>query len=107
MKRALVIVVWMLLGWPAAGQRLELPKSDERILYLRELEYLVDTTNQLDLEHVRASSGFTNNPGYQNKDFRVDASYWIRIPIHHTDERSRVWLLELYDQTIDHIEAFV
>lgn len=96
---------------PLFGQALEIPIShDEQILYLNELDYLVDSTNALDFHQVSGSAfmgRFSKNPAYQNKDFVVDVSYWIRIPIHHIVERKKVWLLEFYDQTIDQIHAFV
>lgn len=110
MLRILIIVVAVLSALPAWSQPLEVPAGDERILFLNELDFLVDTANHLDFSAVSGHEGsslFRKNPAYQNKDFVVDVSYWIRIPIHHTDDRSKVWLLEFYDQTIDEIEAFV
>ena len=84
--------------------------GEERILYLNELNYLVDTTNVLDFAAIASPTfreRFDKHASYQNKDFQVNVSYWIRIPIHHSAERKKVWLLEFYDQTIDEIEAFV
>ncbi len=110
MLNRLIIVVAAFSAWPAWSQSLEVPTGDERILYLNELDFLVDTTNVLDFSAVSgqgARNRFRKSPAYQNKDFVVDVSYWIRIPIHHSGDRSKVWLLEFYDQTIDEIEAFV
>ncbi|MBL7849005.1 MAG: receptor [Cyclobacteriaceae bacterium] len=108
--RISLFVMLMFLGCSARGQTLEVPVDGERILYLRELEYYVDTTNTVDFELVSSASfrdRFIKVPTYQNKDFLPDVSYWIRIPIHHKDDHKSIWLLEFYDQTIDHIEAFV
>jgi len=75
-----------------------------------ELTYYVDSTNTLSFWQI-SSNSFSNrfeaNPAYQNKDFRTNASYWIRLPIRHSTATDRVWLLEFYDQTIDYIDAYV
>lgn len=94
----------------AGAQPLELPIQEERILYLRELDHYADTTNALSFEEISSpsfESRFHQVPGYQNKDFLPDVSYWIRIPIHHRDDHAKTWLLEFYDQTIDRIEAYL
>src|SRR5689334_983451 len=75
-----------------------------------ELTYYVDETNSLSFWQISANSfsnRFEAHPNYQNKDFRPNASYWIRLPIRHSTKTDRVWLLEFYDQTIDVIEAYV
>lgn len=111
MKRALVLTVIAFL--PAVigrGQAIETPPDDERILYLRELDHFVDTANTVSFEKVSAESSaglFQKMPSYQNKDFIPGVSYWIRIPIHQRQDPRKSWLLEFYDQTIDHIEAYV
>ncbi len=93
------------------GQTLSVEENqDEKILYLRGLEYVVDSTNRLDFKTISNPSfrqRIKRNDSYQNKDFLVNVSYWIRIPIHHIKDSKRVWLLEFYDQTIDSIDAFV
>ena len=75
-----------------------------------ELMYYVDRDNRLSFADV-SSSDFANrfkaHPRYQNKDFDVNAAYWVRIPIQTPVATSKIWLLEFYDQTIDQIDAFV
>lgn len=107
--KGLFFVMWIVWVCPVWGQTLEVPLQGERILYLRELEHFVDTTNNLDFDDVSSASfrgNFRQVPLYQNKDFLPDAAYWIRIPIHHRENPNTIWLLEFYDQTIDHIEAY-
>ncbi len=75
-----------------------------------ELMYYVDDTHTLSFGEISSGSfsgRFEAHPTYQNKDFNADAAYWIRIPIRHNSKSTKVWLLEFYDQTIDHIEAYV
>jgi two-component system, sensor histidine kinase LadS len=83
---------------------------NERNFMPYDLTYFVDTTNLLSFQHVTAAESwdkFQAHPGYQNKDFKVNASYWIRLPILHTTTSNKNWLLEFYDQSIDHIVAYV
>ena len=82
----------------------------ERNFMPYELMYYVDTTNTLSFAEV-SSIGFLDqfkkHPEYQNKDFKTDASYWIRLAIRHNQSTKKVWLLEFYDQTIDQLQAFI
>lgn len=83
---------------------------DEHNFMPNELTYYVDTTNTLTFYEISSaafSNRFEQHTSYQNKDFKPNASYWIRLPIQHTSRSEKIWLLEFYDQTIDHIEAFV
>jgi two-component system, sensor histidine kinase LadS len=83
---------------------------DERIFMPQELFYSIDSTNSLSID-VISSPGFSNqfkrHADYQNKDFKTNASYWIKIPIRHNAETRKVWLLEFYDQSIDQIDAYI
>lgn len=109
------------LAWESAAQNNE-PRSPayaiitiddeivERNFMPYELLYYCDTTNALtfkDISTKKFSDQFKNHPDYQNKDFKINASYWIRLPIRHTTSTKKVWLLEFYDQTIDYIEAYI
>jgi hypothetical protein len=75
-----------------------------------ELTYYIDHTNSLSFWQI-SSNGFSNrfqaHASYQNKDFVKNASYWIRLPIRHSVETKKIWLLEFYDQTIDHIDMYI
>src|SRR5690606_31847833 len=61
----------------------------------------------IDISSVEFSNRFETYPSYQNVDFKTNASYWIRMPVQHTSSTRKVWLLEFYDQSIDHIEAYI
>jgi hypothetical protein len=75
-----------------------------------ELTYYIDKTNSLSFWQI-SSNGFSNrfqeHASYQNKDFIKNASYWIRLPIRHSANTKKIWLLEFYDQTIDNIEMYI
>jgi two-component system, sensor histidine kinase LadS len=82
----------------------------ERNFMPYEIPVYIDATNTLTFWEISSnhfSNRFVPNPAYQNKDFQANASYWIRLPIRHNPHTTKLWLLEFYDQTIDHIEAYI
>src|SRR5699024_8177823 len=82
----------------------------EQIFPLDELEYYEDSTNSLTLQEVSSPSfadNFKTDPHYKNKVSSSNASYWIRLELKHHSASEKIWLLEFYDQTIDHIEAYI
>jgi hypothetical protein len=82
----------------------------ERNFMPYEIPFFVDTSNSLsfwEISSAKFSDRFHPNPSYQNKDFQPNAAYWIRLPIRHNTITTKLWLLEFYDQTIDHIEAYI
>ena len=83
---------------------------DERNFMPFELTYLTDTTNTLSFDQISSpafAKKFFQHTSYQNSDFIPNAGYWIRLPICHTKNTKKIWLLEFYDQTIDRIEAYI
>jgi len=83
---------------------------DERIFMPPELSYYIDSTNTLSFDRLSSnefSNKFIPHSSYQNKDFKTNASYWIKFPIRHKAETKKVWLLEFYDQSIDQIDAYI
>ncbi|HEY9048777.1 MAG TPA: 7TM diverse intracellular signaling domain-containing protein [Ohtaekwangia sp.] len=113
LRFSLLFLSMLLITCVAHGQQRIFEVDDsyvERNFMPYELEFYLDTTNALTFYQVSSNSfsnRFQTHSSYQNKDFKRNASYWIRIPIRHNAETSKVWLLEFYDQTIDHIEAYV
>lgn len=85
-------------------------ETDECNFMPYELTYFVDSANAVSFDEI-SSQGyahlFRQHASYQNKDFQINASYWIRFPVRHTVETEKVWLLEFYDQTIDYLDAYV
>lgn len=94
-----------------SGQTVKISDEvDERNFMPFELTYLTDTSNSFSFTDISSSqfvSRFQRHTDYQNSDFLTGAAYWIRLPILHNTRTSKVWLLEFYDQTIDHIEAYI
>jgi len=85
-------------------------KLIERNIMPNEVTYYIDQTNSLSFRQI-SSNGFSNrflkHPDYQNKDFKNNVSYWIRLPIRHHINTKKVWLLEFYDQTIDQLDGYI
>src|SRR5688572_8838084 len=111
-KRFGVILGLLMISWGLHAQDV-FRVSDaitERNFMPHEIPYFLNTNNTLSFRHI-SSRGFSNrfqsNSAYQNKDFKPGASYWILLPIRHSKDTKKVWLLEFYDQTIDRIEAYV
>ncbi|HYG00903.1 MAG TPA: 7TM diverse intracellular signaling domain-containing protein [Chryseosolibacter sp.] len=112
MKRFwLTLLLFFILPCAIAQQAVAIDDMiEERNFMPFELTYLTDTTNTLSFEHVSSAalaSHFHQHTSYQNSDFLPSAAYWIRLPIRHTGATRKLWLLEFYDQTIDHIEAYI
>ncbi|MCK6618704.1 MAG: transposase [Cyclobacteriaceae bacterium] len=83
---------------------------EERNFMPNELSYFIDPTNTLSFIEISSpeyANRFKTHSDYHNIDFQVNAAYWIRLPIRTNSGLKKMWLLEFYDQTIDHIEAFV
>ena len=104
---------WLLLitGSVLAQNVVQIDESVSEYNFMpNELMYYLDRDNRLGFDDVSASTfanRFKAHPGYQNKDFDVNAAYWVRIPIQTPVATSKIWLLEFYDQTIDQIDAFL
>jgi len=82
----------------------------EHIYTLNDLEYFIDVNNELKFAEISADAftyKFQKHASYQNKDFQIGASYWIRFPIQHSKTSEKIWLIEFYDQTIDSLEVYV
>ncbi len=111
-RRAFYILNILCMCWATHAQPV-LEVNDEIIEYNlmpNALTYYIDTTNSLSFWQI-SSNSFSNRfeayPNYQNKDFKKNASYWIRLPIRHSVASDKIWLLEFYDQTIDIIDMYI
>lgn len=108
-RKALFIILSSFLTPSFAQVAIVNDREDEHIFTLNELTYFIDPNDTLSIQSA-ASPGFENrflrHSSYQNKDFQSGESYWIRMPVHHGSSQKQ-WIFEFYDQTIDHLEAFI
>jgi two-component system, sensor histidine kinase LadS len=112
MKRLICFPLLLILSILVHGQGIvEIDDEvDECNFMPYDLTYFLDSTNTFSFEQISSSAfagHFRQHTSYQNKDFKINQSYWIRLPIHHSIKTEKVWLLEFYDQTIDYLDAFV
>src|SRR5882672_3366220 len=110
MRIVLLLVICALSSQAFAQVAIMDDQKDEHIFTLNELTYCIDPHDTLTIS-IAASSAFTKNflrhTAYQNKDFQSGAAYWIRMPVQHATQSKKQWIFEFYDQTIDHLEAFI
>ncbi len=113
-KKGICLAILLYLSLPIMGIAQPLVWIDDNVLEHNfmpyELPYFIDTTNSLTFHQVSSTeftTRFKQHASYQNKDFIKDASYWIRLPIRHSSKSKKIWMLEFYDQTIDHIEGYI
>lgn len=107
--------IWLLLLSvmisPAFAQMAVMDDRDEeRIFTLNELTYCIDPLDTLTIQTAstrKFEKNFLQHSSYQNADFQLGAAYWIRIPVQHNDHSKKAWIFEFYDQTIDHLEAYI
>lgn len=106
-------MILCVVGCVAALAQEPVPVRDsleDQIFVLNQMEYLIDSSNELSIDKIASPQfqhQFRKHDYYLNSDFRPGVSYWIRFPVAVDPASSKVWLLEFYDQTIDHLEIFI
>jgi hypothetical protein len=83
---------------------------DQHIFNYAEIDALTDSSNSLRFDQVKSplfnkrfQTNLKSTP--QTKDQR--ATYWYRIKIKHNSKAEKRYLLEFFDQTIDHVTAYL
>src|SRR5688572_11455951 len=83
--RFCVLFALLFVGSSAVAQQCILKDDTDEVVFMPyELNYLMDSTNQLTLADVASEAraqDFKTHAAYQNKDFRTNTSYWIRMSI--------------------------
>ncbi|MFM7858245.1 MAG: 7TM diverse intracellular signaling domain-containing protein [Flammeovirgaceae bacterium] len=110
MKVGNVLSITIVIALMISGcQGITTSVQEEHIFPLADLEYLIDSTNQLTIDQLADTSNrflFSKKATYQNKDFKVNQTYWIKFRIPPTSATTSLRLLEFYDQTIDSLVVF-
>jgi hypothetical protein len=108
--RSLFLIGALLFNQAIAQVALVNDDLDEHIFTLNELTYFIDKQDSLTIETISSpafAQNFWRHSSYQNTDFKTGAAYWIRIAVKHNSVTQKKWIFEFYDQTIDHLEAFI
>lgn len=85
------------------------PETDEILLDLNNLEYYEDTSAMRSIKDVSGESFqnlFVRNESYKPTDYNTESNYWVRIAL-IVPSIEKNFLIEFYDQTIDHLEVYV
>lgn len=84
-------------------------KVDQHIFNFSEIEILKDPLNNFTIEQV-ASNAFNQKfkpSATSTPQTTLNTTYWFRIKIKHNSAAKNRFLLEFFDQTIDHITAYI
>ena len=111
--RALCVFLWLILFCPLLyGQQVVTINDavDQYIFTFDDLSYLEDSLGNLgfnDVQREAVASQFKPNLVYAPHNKNVDFSYWIKIKVKGNPGSSKKWMLEIFDQTIDYVEAYI
>jgi len=107
-----VLIAFSAIGSSAYAQKIVSVNDsvDQHIFNYGEIEYFKDDNNQLSFKEIsspafdqRFQTNLKSTP--QTKD--LTATYWFRIRIKHNSKANKRYLLEFFDQTIDHVTAYL
>ena len=83
---------------------------DQHIFNFGEIEWLTDQENKLTFDEVKSADfdkNFQRNLKSTPQTKDQSATYWYRIRIKHNRNADKRYLLEFFDQTIDHVTAYL
>ena len=108
--RLLLIVLSLLAGTALYAQKGVVldPHSNQHIFSYGEIESFEDPQGRYSIQEV-SQANFTRFQPEQifiPKNYHYTSTYWYRIKIQSDQVRQKTWILEFYDQTIDHIAFY-
>jgi two-component system, sensor histidine kinase LadS len=83
---------------------------EERIFSISQLAFYEDTAGYLTIDEIAAKEfqqNFQVNAAFSKSQVDTRAAYWVRLDIQKKPDSDKYWLIEFYDQSIDHIEAYL
>jgi hypothetical protein len=82
---------------------------DQHIFTYGEIKVLKDSTGKLTFTQIRQEAGKNFRPSVSSTPQTVDlnTSYWFKINIKSNSAAQKHYLLEFFDQTIDHIDVYI
>lgn len=81
---------------------------NQHIFSYSEIYYLEDT-GSLTIDQVTSTpyqDKFIPSQSFYPTNTNRDAAYWLRIKVRHPFHSQKDWVMEFFDQTIDHIEFY-
>ncbi|WP_097132699.1 7TM diverse intracellular signaling domain-containing protein [Pedobacter xixiisoli] len=85
-------------------------KVEQHIFNFSEIEVLEDQKNQFSFDEISSaafSPQFKASLKSTPQTTNFNTTYWFRIKIKHNSEAGNRFLLELFDQTIDHLTVYI
>lgn len=85
-------------------------EADQHIFNFGEIELLKDPQNNFTFQQISSaafSKKFAPSSTSTPQTKELNTSYWFRIKIKHNTQAKKKYLLEFFDQTIDHITAYI
>lgn len=110
--RHLFLVALLLIGWQGFSQPAVViaDSAGQHIFAFLEIQYTEDPTGKLRIEEVSSpafSSNFQPSITFNPENVNRGSYYWHRIRIKHNSASQKRWVIEFFDQTIDHIDFYV
>lgn len=115
-KRVYFLLYGIILSWlymPASFAQQAVVIDDnikQHIFSYKEIEVLVDTQSIYTIKEVSSESfsgRFEASRTFIPKTFNNKNTYWYRIRLNDSLQTRENWVIEFYDQTIDHITVYI
>lgn len=108
----LAVLIAFSISFPVAAQKVVSlnDQVDQHIFVYDEIEWLKDAGNNLTFEQIRSDAyhqKFKPNLTSTPQTLDLQATYWFKIKIKHNSQAEKRYLLEFFDQTIDHVTAYL
>lgn len=85
-------------------------KLDQHIFSFKQIEILADPDGKMSFDQVRSeAAGKLFRPSERStpQTLKLNSPYWFRIKIKHNSKTEKHFLLEFFDQTLDHVTAYI
>ena len=107
--RIIFIVFLLFRTFAADAQIITLDAdTDEKIITINQLKFYQDATGNDTFDDIFYQPElFRSDPNFALKDFDPASTYWVRMKVNFPKDSEKQWIIEFYDQTIDHIEAYI
>jgi hypothetical protein len=113
LKGFYLYIFFFLLAFTTASAQspVEIQDSvDQHIFTFNEIEVLKDATGKLALENLRQKNvdkRFRPSLSSTPQTLDLNTNYWFKIKIRGNADAKKHYILEFFDQTIDHITAYI
>lgn len=111
--RTLLTTILLFVISPAVHAQKTVSVNDnisQHIFNFGEIEWFKDAQNTLSFEKISSKDfdqHFIKSIKSTPQTTDLKATYWFRIKIKHNSKASKKYLLEFFDQTIDHVTAYL